>query len=248
MKINQPKKTHAYLVTDTEFIGKLVRSLLGTSGVVLTVYHIPFLNNIAVDIYENAKYKAMETAHSFALWSLLGLLSSSCCALQLLLNLFSFGCAGFNTVLGPLRPTFMAFMIVSQIFAWHTAYQQPFQVPSLITSTAIAILLTLLPEFLTFYQAYTPKDKKLVEDKAESSSSRSKKPVMLKFQTKSMGCTACVVAVSGVLEANKQVTSHNVNLEDGILDIVLAKNTSIHVAEGSIIQQLLDAGFDVKRV
>ena len=33
-----------------------------------------------------------------------GLLSSSCCLLQILLNFLSLGCAGFNKLLGPLRP------------------------------------------------------------------------------------------------------------------------------------------------
>ncbi|KAL6063341.1 Mercuric transport protein MerT [Balamuthia mandrillaris] len=33
-----------------------------------------------------------------------GLLASSCCVVQLLLNALSFGCAGFNTVLEPYRP------------------------------------------------------------------------------------------------------------------------------------------------
>lgn len=49
---------------------------------------------------------------------LLPLLSSSCCAIQLLVNIFSTimsagaGCLGFNTVLGPLRPFLLALMIV----------------------------------------------------------------------------------------------------------------------------------------
>ena len=34
---------------------------------------------------------------------LTGLLSSSCCLLQLVLNTFAVGCAGFNKVLGPIR-------------------------------------------------------------------------------------------------------------------------------------------------
>ena len=49
------------------------------------------------------------------LWGVVGLLSSSCCALQLVLNAFSVGCAGFNTVLGPLRPYLLALASVLQV-------------------------------------------------------------------------------------------------------------------------------------
>lgn len=53
-----------------------------------------------------------------------GLLSSSCCALQLLLNLLAslnilhVGCAGFNTVLGPARPMLrgMTLLVLAQLW------------------------------------------------------------------------------------------------------------------------------------
>ena len=41
-------------------------------------------------------------------WTLLSLLSSSCCVIQLALNMLSVGCAGFNSILGPARPFFLA--------------------------------------------------------------------------------------------------------------------------------------------
>ena len=36
-------------------------------------------------------------------------------------NLFSFGCAGFNTVLGPLRPYFMGATLLLQAGVWQAA-------------------------------------------------------------------------------------------------------------------------------
>ena len=62
----------------------------------------------AIDLYEEVKLKMLGFAHHMAWWSLLGLLSSACCVLQIILNLFSFGCAGFNTLLGPVRPPLIA--------------------------------------------------------------------------------------------------------------------------------------------
>jgi len=46
---------------------------------------------------------------------LLPLLSSSCCAIQILLNVLAggVGCVGFNSVLGPLRPYFISLLIVT---------------------------------------------------------------------------------------------------------------------------------------
>jgi hypothetical protein len=46
-------------------------------------------------------------AHTLGLAVLGGLLSSSCCVLQLALNALSFGCAGFSA-LTPYRPLFLA--------------------------------------------------------------------------------------------------------------------------------------------
>ena len=47
-------------------------------------------------------------AHRAGWWTLLSLLSSSCCVIQLALNMLSVGCAGFNSILGPARPFFLA--------------------------------------------------------------------------------------------------------------------------------------------
>ena len=62
----------------------------------------------------------LRLCHRLEWWSALGLLSSSCCALQLLLNSLSFGCAGFNTVLGPLRPQLLALTTTLQLGMWRS--------------------------------------------------------------------------------------------------------------------------------
>ena len=49
---------------------------------------------------------------------ILSTLSGCCCGIQLILNLFSFGCAGFNTVLGPWRPCFLSATLLTQAFSW----------------------------------------------------------------------------------------------------------------------------------
>ncbi|CAD7922426.1 unnamed protein product [Amoebophrya sp. A25] len=61
-----------------------------------------------------------ESASGSGLRSLfvLATMSGSCCAIQLGLNLFSFGCAGFNTVLGPWRPFLLSLTATSQAAMW----------------------------------------------------------------------------------------------------------------------------------
>ena len=68
-------------------------------------------------------------AFRLELWSLMGLLSSSCCALQLLLNLASMGCAGFNTWLGPVRPHMRALTVLVQIWQMEQPAEKAVAVP-----------------------------------------------------------------------------------------------------------------------
>ena len=58
--------------------------------------------------------------HRAELWVVLALASSSCCLLQLALNLLSVGCAGFNTWLGPARPGTMGATASLQVWLWRS--------------------------------------------------------------------------------------------------------------------------------
>merc|ERR1719198_2078050 len=95
----------------------------------------------------------MDAADSLAWWTLLALMSSSCCALQLLLNLFSFGCAGFNTVLGPARPFLLALTLLTQTLVWHAALtgRGPTLIRAAVGGTLVSAALTFLPEALELY-------------------------------------------------------------------------------------------------
>merc|ERR1712188_357460 len=64
---------------------------------------------------------------SFTTSILAGLLGSSCCILQLGLNVLSvfdivhIGCAGFNVILGPLRPYLRALTLTWLVVLWYHA-------------------------------------------------------------------------------------------------------------------------------
>ncbi|KAF9174997.1 hypothetical protein BGX20_008841 [Mortierella sp. AD010] len=76
----------------------------------------------------------------------LGLLSSSCCLIQLILNVFSIGCAGFS-VLTPFRPIFGS---ISLALIAYTVYKYRLSTRTTITM-AFALILILTPEMVAVH-------------------------------------------------------------------------------------------------
>ncbi|KAL7570998.1 hypothetical protein ACA910_002620 [Epithemia clementina (nom. ined.)] len=155
---------------------------------------------------------------AFAVWSniVLPLAASACCLLQLALNLLAIGCAGWNKVLGPIRPYFMALLVA-------TSLQQlrPLRSPlTLVGRTAVA----LLPEALDWYNrrpvsipfSPTPDSglwsnknnnnimavpSKLL-DKNNPQKEAAGKNVNVEevtIEIPSMGCVACIHSINGAL-------------------------------------------------
>jgi hypothetical protein len=100
-------QARGYLVWDEGFVSKFAGSAAVLAALALGASRSTTVWLHSLELESRVSLALMSLAHRMELWSVLGLLSSSCCALQLLLNLFSFGCAGFNTILGPLRPFLM---------------------------------------------------------------------------------------------------------------------------------------------
>lgn len=153
-KSSSNKNKQLYLMSDEGFMRTYVISLI-TIGIVGQYLwsNIPFVRVTSIDVYYRVNEWMTTLAHRHAWWSLIGLLSSSCCALQLLLNTVSFGCAGFNTLLGPIRPVMLSITTLLQMVSWYVARDRPYQyVPTSIT-TMIVIGFTFLPEFLFWYNA-----------------------------------------------------------------------------------------------
>ena len=134
------------------------------------------------------------------LWTVAGLLSSSCCLLQIMLNAFSIGCAGFNTVLGPPRPYFMAVAISMQALMWQAVISEAAPLEPAITSTALTVCLTFLPEALNAAMQRT------AVPAAEDD---------LRIRVDGMGCTACSVKVKAALEGVDGVSRCTVAFEEG---------------------------------
>ena len=143
-------------------------------------------------------------AHRLELWSLLGLLSSSCCALQLFLNLFSVGCAGFNTFLGPIRPYLLALTLGIQAAVWRQALMHRAYVSAALGGSLLCLLLAALPEAVHLWV-----------HRADGVGAVTAEDEELRLKVTGMGCTACSVKVKGALEGLDGVNACTVDFEAG---------------------------------
>lgn len=251
---SKPKRL--YLITDDEFPRSYALNLLTMVLGVCLVYTIPSLNDAATDSYFAVHEWLMVTAHGYMWWSLLGLLSSSCCALQLIFNALAWGCAGFNTILGPLRPTSLAMATLMQVSSWYVAWERPWsQRKPTILSTVVVFGLALLPEVLYwYYHAFVgtravvaaPRQRRQQQQPSpqEQRQQESNETHTYFYRIDNVGCSACVTAVSRVLDKIDVVKHYNVSLEEGILSI--HARISLDDNERIITTKLEESGFPLQ--
>lgn len=157
-----------------------------------------------------------------------GLLISSCCLIQLFLNLFGIGCAGLNTFLLPYRPLFISLTIVWLTYGFYRSRPSKWHLTILITLT---VLLSLSPELLRMY------------NNAHSSIAPEQMELrQTHWQIEGMHCEACRSAVLRALKSLDGVEQVNVNLETS--EAVLSSRLQLDPEKvRSVIQSV---GFDVK--
>ena len=180
-------------------------------------------------------------AHGVEWWAALSLLSSSCCALQLLLNAFSLGCAGFNTYLGPLRPFFLALTAHARLLAADAAagVARLSGPPSGVAAAryrAAAIFaygLTFLPEILA-----------LVSRARRGETREAPGATVYDVALPTMGCQACVSTVEEKLRGLAGVAGVDVALrgEKGGTARVAVDSPNPETA-AAILAACADAGF-----
>lgn len=120
---------------------------------------------------------------------ILPLIASACCSLQLLLNVFALGCAGFNTLLGPARPYFVSLLaymsavtkasVPTQCLRWFTA---------------------LLPEALHILNLVR-------ERQSIRLRSTGRYRVVASIDIPTMGCVACINKIDASLQNSRDVQS-----------------------------------------
>ena len=128
---------------------------------------------------------------------ILPLLSSSCCLIQLLINAFvgASGCAGFNTVLGPFRPTFLAVLTFLTLVVSKPK----------ISVALLRIGLALLPEFIHVWNVAMRsfRTKRRQENVSVLSGSGEAAPIIsatMIVDVPTMGCVACINKIDSALQ------------------------------------------------
>eukprot|EP00929_Paragymnodinium_shiwhaense_P077059 TRINITY_DN39666_c0_g2_i1.p1 TRINITY_DN39666_c0_g2~~TRINITY_DN39666_c0_g2_i1.p1 ORF type:complete len:412 (-),score=83.09 TRINITY_DN39666_c0_g2_i1:20-1255(-) len=230
-----------YLIWDAGFLRQFSASLLVLLLIIFGCARHPDISAYIWDAYQEMLFVLMDGASRMAWWSVIGLLSSSCCALQLLLNAFNFGCAGFNTVLGPVRPTICAMTVCIQGGVWFTALDKPFQWLYVAPCTALAIFLTVLPEITYYWVQRASKG-----TAAELSQSLCGEKSKMTLSIGGMGCVACTKKISEVvLASGKPVISVDVSVENKAATIALAmERKEAEMLVPDFVSRIKDAGFE----
>lgn len=154
-----------------------------------------------------------------------GLLISSCCVIQLLLNLFGIGCAGLNTLLLPYRPLFISLTIISLTYSFLRYRPSKWHLTAIVTFT---LLLSFSPELLRMYNNQFAQI-----DLNESET------IVTHWKIIGMHCEGCRAAVIQALRKLDGVISVNVELDSG-----QAKLTSRKMIDTeTVMQAVQSAGF-----
>lgn len=223
-----------HFVFSPGFEYKYVTTLLLLSVLYGAVRNTPALLDACTSLYESTIVRMMRVAHGLAWWSVIALLSSSCCAFQLVLNLFSVGCAGFNTVLGPFRPYLMALATWGQVWMWASVEKQQ-QYSAAKWSTLVTLLLSFLPE-LVFLTSML-KDKIYAGNGANQVGGH-----RVDLTIEGMGCVACVETIKNAIRTFPPARpgTATVHLATGKASVVLETQANGRGAPHALASQLAD--------
>jgi len=174
----------------------------------------------------------LHSAHRAGWWTLLSLLSSSCCVIQLALNMLSVGCAGFNSILGPARPFFLACALHARVLLRRAAVAAPGVDPRVrqmnVYGGALAVAVAFAPEAV----ALVARLRRRRNDVAGAAS--------LTLDLPSMGCVACVDAVSRAIRSVPAVVDADVSVGSATVSVKVAPSEAM---AASISDAVRKAGF-----
>lgn len=197
----------------------------------------PSLRSVADDVLAAVEFKLLQGAHSLAWWSVVAMLASSCCALQIILSAASVGCSGLNSLLGPIRPPMLAATALLQASAWHVVlFRKPEQAAPVALGSAVTVVLTLLPELLHLIEAR----------------SRRRRPAAaaggvgeeLQLKLTKVGCTACEAKVRSVAEACAGIVKCDVDIDTGVATVAVAAGADVAAVRATLTTALAKAGYE----
>jgi len=176
---------------------------------------------------------------------LLPMLASACCLLQLGLNLLSIGCAGFNTVLGPVRPYFISLLLYLTVVSRSSHHAS---LGSWAASTALRWSLALLPEALHFYN--NNRERFLLPRRKQSVLATPRKlEAVVHLEIPTMGCVACINKIDKALsQVGDQVISakstlHEISGGQAQVKIAADSHSEVHATVASLTNAVDKAGF-----
>ncbi|GMI31016.1 hypothetical protein TrCOL_g6236 [Triparma columacea] len=194
----------------------------------------PIVRSLLSHNYEGLRMIMLESAQRWKWWGAISLLASSCCALQVVLNFFSLGCAGFNTVLGPLRPPLLAMAFALQTTAWMEIRAQPLLWRKTLVGSLLTITLSLLPECLHLLSKF----------RSRLASTPSSSPDLVFNLKSSIGCSSCEVKVQSTVLSHPLALSCEVS--EGLASVYLKPDASpanTSGTRGELCSLLSAAGF-----
>ena len=220
--------------------GFLKKYVIGNLVVILmlSIVYTSFREQ-ALDVFEEIKLVLLKYCHSKGMWTLISLLSSSCCIIQIALSSFSFGCAGFNTVLGPARPYILSLVTISQVSVWYVVLEsnRPWLFQRTFVSSMLTLAITFSSEWLCLYSECMRKRKKKL--KTETTTYR------LKFEK--IGCMSCVHTIRNVgLESFPGLETNVIDVSKGLVQISVPESSVGLKREeflSAYFKSVSDAGF-----
>ena len=130
---------------------------------------------------------------------LLPLLSSSCCAVQLVINIIGIGCAGLNTVLGPTRPFFLSLLVYSAASSYPGLQAG---LGKWCRNTTISFFFALMPELLHKWNnhSWSRREGRAIQmNNTCTMNTDANVCVTVELDIPSMGCAACINKIDSTL-------------------------------------------------
>lgn len=119
------------------------------------------------------------------------LLSSACCGIQLAINAFvgAGGCAGFNKVLGPLRPYFVATLLVTTAATFPAHHQSRAAIVKWIQYSLLRWFVALMPEMVHLWNICVAERVQSLDTTLKGSGDV---VTTIEMTIPTMGCVACI--------------------------------------------------------
>jgi len=202
---------------------------------------------------------------------LTGLLSSSCCALQLLVNLLNslnilhVGCVGFNKYLGPVRSEVRSVTVVWLGILWILTLRNGWGKRRVMLSTLCAVVLAVLPEILLQLPRIFP----LLSDSVPAVAAPTRDSVELLLHVgggkggaamlasdycralrqpplcdpAGMGCEACQHHIQNILQQTSGVLDFFVDFRTGDAQVTVANDWGFNIT--ALTKKLQDHGYEL---